>query len=172
MVLFVVGKLPWFADPSGQQDQFGGGADLGDDPLSIGRKEAKATVPEAYRGRAIHFTEKHAVVAGGGFTRLGENNRLAVGRDIAQKRPVEPGKAALAGLAGREYRDAHASFVGGHQDLAGAADVLHGESAGRAVDEAFLSREIKRIDRPCRTRGYGGEPYFFPIGRPGQSFDA
>ena len=96
---------------------------------------------------------------------------LPSARHVAEQRPVEPGEAAFASLAGRQRGDADARFVGSQQNKSGPADVMDGQSAGRTINQTLLAREIQRINRARRSRRNRRKPDFFAVRSPGESFD-
>ena len=130
----VIGKLSRLPDSGGKQHQFGGRTHERDNPLAVGRKIAKTTVPQPDGRRAIGLAQKNAVIVCIGFPSFRKHNRLAVGRHIRKQRPIKPGQAALARLAWRKRGNRETSLVCRQKNQAGAADIVEGQGAGRTIN--------------------------------------
>ena len=125
---------------------------------------------ELHDGRSVGLAQAGRVVGAHGSAHLGEEERLAVGRQRPGVAQVEPGEVALAVRPGCEDRGLPPLVVAARDPAAVGGDVENRQPA-RALDRgAPLSVEGHGVDLEVVVGGAGGEHDLAAVGRPGEPF--
>ena len=141
-------------------------------PLPVRRERLGGAVAEAHGGVAIGVADVDAVDRAARFARLGEDDSLAVGGEIADDGVVEPGEIARMRIAGDVADDAGAHQIARDERSSVRGDVVQRQRAGRGGHDALASAQR---DRAKVARGlflFRREPDLVAIRPPGHSLHA
>ena len=144
----------------------------GHSPFAVRRESDSGAFPEPNRRRAVGLAHVNRVLGSAAFSGLGKKYVLAVRRQVAWSRPIEPGQIPLFGFPGSKPDNAGAIDAACQQDIALFADIQQGQLSRDARQNSDLSRQIDGIKRAVAAGPGGGKPDLISGGRPCQSLNA
>src|SRR5215472_7357323 len=129
------------------------------DPLAIGRQRASSSFAESNRGRTVETANVDGVRPAATLARFGKKNGFAVGGNIPDERPIEPGQRALTcKLAGHSGRFHAFILLDGQCSTFRCVEKRHRTWNFR--DQALTTGRCNGIERTAGTARAGGEPNF------------
>ena len=128
--------------------------------FEIRGKRSRGSLPQANRGRAACIPGEDRVFATSGFAGLGEQQNLAVFRDVGRHSPILPAEIALLVFSRCEADRARPHCVSGDKSAASGTGIVKRQSPRSAEQLALCAGEGDPPQRSAKAGGGSGKPDF------------
>src|SRR5206468_13043107 len=113
---------------------------------------------------AVCAADERRIFRAGSLAGLGEEDCLAVRRQIEEGRPVEPGELPFLGLAGAARENPYADRVMRDEDAPVRRNILERQALGDARKQPLRPLERNRVERAIASDLRAGDPDLGSVG--------